>query len=282
MKIKTSSALVVLCLAAHGEAFNFGELLGTAASTLKGASTATNFLGVYKQDGVVCPEVQFKAKVVSTNSLCQLVEDFESMDACRSFGSSCVSIPGQWGCGSVETRGEPQRGCLFRPRRAPRGRTLPKIIFDFEDDDVSMEYYNDGGRCVFGGRKPVNYPPTPFHATHLDDDDDAILVDYSSASDFYAKTTISDLERYHDIFTENTDSKSKTPAQSLVAIIKALDLAGIRYPIGKNTCGFCKGVCNKIFSGDNIERCKYDACVKFLGGYKGTEATPSCDLISLP
>lgn len=35
-------------------------------------------------------------------------------------------------------------------------------------------------------------------------------------------------------------------------------------------------------SGENVDRCKYGVCVKFLGGYKGTEATPSRDLILLP
>ncbi|KAF9545248.1 hypothetical protein EC957_011121 [Mortierella hygrophila] len=124
-------------------------------------------------------------------------------------------------------------------------------------------------------------PPTPFHAAHFDNDD-ATEIDYLSSSDFYAKTLISDLERYRNIYAENTDSKSKSPAEALAAIIKALDLTGIRYPIGRNTCDFCKGVCNKIMSSDKIERCKYDACVKFLGGYKGTEAAPSCNLISRP
>lgn len=93
---------------------------------------------------------------------------------------------------------------------------------------------------------------------------------------------VSDLERYRDIYTENLDSENKSPIQPLIAIVKALDLAGIRYPIGKNTCGFCKGVCNKIMPTANLDRSKYDACVKFLGGYKGDEAAPSCNLIPLP
>ncbi|KAF9114784.1 hypothetical protein BGX30_006490, partial [Mortierella sp. GBA39] len=71
-------------------------------------------------------------------------------------------------------------------------------------------------------------------------------------------------------------------ALRLTAIVKALDLAGFRYPIGKNKCVLCQGVCNRILSGVNVDHWKYDACVKFLGGYKGTEDTPSCALIPLP
>ncbi|KAF9330030.1 hypothetical protein BGZ91_000291, partial [Linnemannia elongata] len=66
------------------------------------------------------------------------------------------------------------------------------------------------------------------------------------------------------------------------AIVKALDLTSIRYSIGKNVSGFCKGVYSKIMSSDNVDRCKCDACVKILGGYKGTEAPPSCDVIHRP
>ncbi|KAF9535933.1 hypothetical protein BGW38_010382, partial [Lunasporangiospora selenospora] len=89
MKIKTGTALAVLCLAAHSEAFNFGRLLGTANKAIGGVNILLGqILNNFRNDGVVCPEHQFKAKAVTTSSLCQLVEDFDAMEACQSFGSS--------------------------------------------------------------------------------------------------------------------------------------------------------------------------------------------------
>ncbi|KAG0299204.1 hypothetical protein BGZ98_010257 [Dissophora globulifera] len=61
-------------------------------------------------------------------------------------------------------------------------------------------------------------------------DDDIIPIDYKSLSDFYAKTAISDLQRYHDVFTENEEARDKSPTQALAAIVKVLDLSGISLP----------------------------------------------------
>lgn len=104
-------------------------------------------------------------------------------------------------------------------------------------------------------------------------------------SDFYARTLVTDLERYSDTFDEtdeeNDDGEGRSVVVAVTATVKALDLAGIRYLIGKTVCQVCKGTCNKIMSGVNVDRRKYDSCVMFLGGYGGSDATPSCSLIPL-
>ncbi|KAF9128319.1 hypothetical protein BGX30_014373 [Mortierella sp. GBA39] len=269
MKFNQVVVLAFLGFAAQGEAFNFGKILGTTARTMNGASSLINtFINAYKDDGIVCPGDQFKAKVLSTGALCQLENNAESIAACREFGRDCISIPGEWGCGILDEDPDRRRSCLFRPSRAPNGVKFPKILFDHDDDDINASYGSKDQYVFKSGSSKMG--------ASMEDGE------YDGASDFYARTLVTDLERYSDIFDESEVEEGQSVVLSTTAIVKALDLAGFRYPIGKAVCQVCKGVCNKIMSGDNIDRCKYDACVKFLGGYKGTEAIPSCDLISLP
>ncbi|KAI8345250.1 hypothetical protein B0O80DRAFT_286068 [Mortierella sp. GBAus27b] len=280
MKIKTTAAIALICLAAHSEAINFGRLLRTVKSTASGIDTILGgILGVYKNDPVVCAEQRFKSKVVATNAWCQLFEDFDAMEACQNFGADCVSVPGRWGCGSIETEHGNERGCLFQPRRLPNGAKIPKIKFDFDDDDLSMQY-NDGQQCVYGRQKPMTSNafldgPSAFL------EDDEIPVDYKDMSNFFAKTTIADLARYEQTYNDNEDPGKDKESVTATAV-KALDLAGIRYPIGKTGCTPCKNLCEKLFSGDQVAICKYSACVRFLGGYMGAEQEPSCDVIDRP
>ncbi|KAF9925877.1 hypothetical protein FBU30_004433 [Linnemannia zychae] len=272
MKIKSNIAIAMVYLAAQSEAYNFGKLLGTTAHSMNGAGILVNtFLNHFK-DPVVCPENHFKSKIMSTSALCQLVDDNDALDVCRSFGSSCVSVPGRWGCGYIETKLGKQRGCFFEPRRPPSGVKLPRVKFDNDKGDRMSDHYNDGFQCIFGRRTTSDFSSW---FSPREEDSDTIDVDYHGMSDFYAKTSVSDMWRYYETWEENSDSGSKSPTQALTAIVKALDLAGIRYPVGKNTCNFCKNVCGKIMSGDNVNRCKYDACVKFLGGYRGKDNSPS-------
>jgi len=272
MKINQAIVLALLGLATQGEAFNFGKILRTTSRTMSSASSLINtFLNVYKTDGIVCPEEQFKAKVMSTGALCQLVNDAESIASCRAFGQDCISIAGEWGCGYFDEDPDQRRSCLLRPFRTPKGVTFPKIIFDHDDDNVAS--YDSKDQYVFkSGSSKMS--------ASMEDEE------YDGVSDYYARTLVTDLERYSDTFDETNegdeDEENRSVVLAVTAIVKALDLAGVRYPIGKTVCQVCKGICNKIMSSVNLDRCKYDACVKFLGGYKGSDATPSCDLIPLP
>jgi hypothetical protein len=266
MKVNSVVALALLGFATQTEAiFNFGKVLRTTANAMKSCDIiVNNILGVYKQDNIVCPEQQFKARVIATGAFCQLENDQESIAACQSFGQDCIAIPGRWGCGRLD--GDPRRGCLFQPHKAPTGRRLPKVIFD-DDDDLSA--YDRHGRNF------LNWKPSPLS-----------LDEFQGTSDYYAHTLVSDLEMstgtFDEVKEEDEFDEPRSVALAVTAIVKALDLAGIRYPIGKTVCQVCKGTCNRIFSGENVDRCKYDACVKFLGGFKGQEARPSCETIPLP
>ncbi|KAI8345249.1 hypothetical protein B0O80DRAFT_285942 [Mortierella sp. GBAus27b] len=270
MKVNSVVALALLGLVSQTEAFNFGRILRTTANTMNSASTIVNsILGVYKDDGIVCPEEQFKARVVATGAFCQLENDNGAIAACQNFGQDCIAIPGRWGCGRLDN--DPRRSCLFQPHKAPRGHKFPKIIFDSDDDDLSA--YDRHGRNF------LSWKPSPLS---LESDE------FTGTSDYYAKTLVADLEKASGTFEltideeEDDNGEPRSVILAVTAIVKALDLAGIRYPIGKTVCQVCKGTCNKIMSGENVNRCKYDACVKFLGGYKGSAAQPSCSTIPLP
>ncbi|KAF9578532.1 hypothetical protein BGW38_005613 [Lunasporangiospora selenospora] len=268
MKISSVIAITLVGLATQGEAFSFGKILRTTSNTMRGVNTIINgFLGVYRDDGIVCPDHQFQARVIGTSAYCQIENDPQARALCQNFGSDCIAIPGRWGCGRLD--GDPHRACLFQPAKVPSGVKLPKIIFD-DDDDFSLR----GNKNQYSMGRSPSAP-----VARLEDDD------YTGSSDFYAKTLINTLERSSDLYDEGEEDNGEEPRSvilAVTAIVKALDMAGIRYPIGKTVCQVCKGTCNKIMSNENVDRCKYDACVKFLGGYTGSEAKPSCTLIPKP
>jgi hypothetical protein len=152
MHIKISVALMALLLVTRAQAAlcssEWQQMSGGDGdedepmeldSTLKATADSskdliTNFLNIYDIDGIVCPEEKFKALVVSRNALCQTSYSSEAIKSCRDFGEDCISIPGEWGCGVVtETM---KRGCFFRPSRTPSGKTVPKVTFDHEDEDI--------------------------------------------------------------------------------------------------------------------------------------------------
>lgn len=110
----------------------------------------------------------------------------------------------------------------------------------------------------------------------------ADAVEPADWSDFYGEPLYAEQTRYRDIIAEMNGFKDPEPSLPLDQIIEWLDKAGFRYPIGKVQCSMCKGTCNRLFSGANRKRCKYDACVKYLGGYRGPDPTPSCTAIPKP
>jgi hypothetical protein len=112
-------------------------------------------------------------------------------------------------------------------------------------------------------------------------DDDEIPIAYDGMSSLFAKTTIADLARYERTFEDN-ENPGKDKESVTASAVKALNLAGIRYPAGKADCSRCKKICGNIFSGDHARICKYSACVKFLGGYRGSEEEPDCDVVERP
>ena len=65
-------------------------------------------------------------------------------------------------------------------------------------------------------------------------------------------------------------------------IVYALSLAGFRHPIGRRECHKCKKACYQILIEDCWDKCKYDACVRYLGDYTGDEPTPGCGELSRP
>jgi hypothetical protein len=160
MYIKTTAAtaLTVLLLALQGQtvaAYDPEKLDDTLKATTNAAKgVLTKVLDRLSSSPTICPDLHFKTGIVSASAHCQLFEDFEAMEECRNFGNSCISIPGRWGCGSWELEdGSGGRGCLFQPRRTPRGVILPKVIFDFDDDDL-------GGMWDYTSHRDLYYQRT--------------------------------------------------------------------------------------------------------------------------
>ncbi|KAF9200397.1 hypothetical protein BGZ49_009387 [Haplosporangium sp. Z 27] len=137
MKFKTTFALVALFLAVQGEANGSYELDDTINATVNSAKgLITNVLNYYRDDLIVCPDLQFKTQIISTSALCQLKDDLDATTSCQYFGGKCIAAPGKWGGGSLEGGG---RGCYFLPRRDPSVSRLLKIVFDDEDNDTWAE-----------------------------------------------------------------------------------------------------------------------------------------------
>ncbi|KAF7720377.1 hypothetical protein EC973_009602 [Apophysomyces ossiformis] len=160
---------------------------------------------------------------------------------------------------------------------------MPNVIFDDEASEYEKEWrrtrpYQVGWRAY----QRSNY------STLQDDEPEP---GYKDLNDYFGKVLIANVKRYEETYDDGFErmdasfgdvDEQMLAGLSVDAIVKLLDKAGIRYPIGQKVCQICKGTCNRILSGANRDRCKYDACVKFLGGYRGNEASPSCTKIPLP
>ncbi|KAF9944747.1 hypothetical protein BGZ72_002037 [Mortierella alpina] len=114
--------------------------------------------------------------------------------------------------------------------------------------------------------------------------DDEIVPSFNTTSDFYANTLVANVQKHAAAFEETLGNPDvETNGLITMGIVKALDLAGIRYPIGLRVCQLCKGTCSKIMPGRMVDTCKFQVCVGTLGGVKVAQgAQPSCSEISQP
>jgi hypothetical protein len=117
-------------------------------------------------------------------------------------------------------------------------------------------------------------------------EDDEILPAFPDREHFFSRELDADLQKYilaYQGTLGDSDLETDTVGpMTIAAIVAALDLAGIRYPIGKRVCQLCKGTCNRLMPKDSVDTCKYTVCVKTLGGYSGSVRNPSCSLVQRP
>ncbi|KAG0042849.1 hypothetical protein BGZ89_006733, partial [Linnemannia elongata] len=288
MQLKSIIALsICVCLVtqAETEAVVFGPIVGIIRSTIQGAYDVIGTInadpGFHAQGGIICPNQEFEAKVVSVNALCRL-EGEESNESCRQFGEKCIGMKGKWGCGNFD--GEDDRGCLFRPRFSPAGTRASKIVFD--DEAEHRERGDAGSQCVFGRR--VGRSALGGHNT-VDDGDDETgdkELGFSDENSFLATSVISEVTQYEAIYNELRNIEEEAEEQAgvssmVLTIAVMLAKKGFTPPMPKWSCSPCKGTCNALFffkpSWKNA--CKYDVCVKYLGGYKGSQSQPSCNVL---
>ncbi|KAF9901326.1 hypothetical protein EC991_006253 [Linnemannia zychae] len=268
--------LATLCLALQVNAYNFGLMLrGFSAIGSGAANLLTGFFTAFSEEelGLVYDD-KFQPTLVSVNAFCQLGKDPKANQGCKDFGNQYVKVSGKWGCGRLFEDDKP--ACLFRPN-PPTNRRVPRVVFFDEEEECGSERRT---QYPFGQRAQV-----PFHQVDNESfvvvDGDEIDPEIKDNSMFYSGTFVADLDKYAAAFQE-TQNVSENGILAVDVIVETLSLAGIRYPIGKRVCQLCKGTCNVVVSAASRDACKYDACVRLLGGYKGSELTPSCTEIPRP
>ncbi|KAI8345247.1 hypothetical protein B0O80DRAFT_285830 [Mortierella sp. GBAus27b] len=148
MKVNSVVALALLGLVSQTEAvFNFGKVLRTTANTMNSASTIVNsILGVYKDDGIVCEEAQFKARVVATGAFCQLENDNGAIAACQNFGQDSSARP----C-AKSARALATRSCLERTSIAANMMHVSSSWVDTRDPRPSLRalrFLCPSGWCI--------------------------------------------------------------------------------------------------------------------------------------
>ncbi|KAF7720626.1 hypothetical protein EC973_006873, partial [Apophysomyces ossiformis] len=252
---------LTLSLALQGEAFNYGIIFDPL---LKIVNAIDGYI-YYEESSVKCTMSDFKFQLIGASSLCQQVNNQMANQVCRSFGSSCIDLDGTWGCGGLDVTGE--RACYFSPTvRAIDG---PNIIFDDDPNGYKGEP-KDIHQFPFGRKVSQLHNQFTFRKGQ---------PEYRSLSELFSKTFTSTLIRYNETYA----AVGKVNARfGVEAFVKVLDLAEIRYPIGRGVCKRCKAICSSLFLGENLNTCKYDTCVKRLGGYKGDQSFASCSELPLP
>ncbi|KAG9063265.1 hypothetical protein KI688_004874 [Linnemannia hyalina] len=174
--------LACLCLTFNAEAFNFGKLLGTIAGTVDGVGNLLNGIlgGLATEQLGFLPDVDFKARLVGANALCQLESRDgirESDTMCGDFGKRYYSeAAGKWACGRLRS-------------------------------DAMGVYSSAGqshGRALCSDRKPM---------VDVEAVDDEIEPSFHDSSSFYAKALAADLYKYTSAFNDTLgESEAHTTA----------------------------------------------------------------------
>ncbi|KAF7727200.1 hypothetical protein EC973_007898 [Apophysomyces ossiformis] len=296
MKIKLLMVpLAVLCLGLEADAiFNFGNVLNALRGGVEGVGYLVNsILGQLSAEelGILEESMNqtFKAELIAVNALCQApyradnTVDEYPREQCKKFGQRYIKKPGVWGCGKIA--GERDFACSYHPGRPRMGVRLAQIDFVDERDNFEARWIHGGQSFFYHGRQKT------LKETYLDDEDeifyneetDEIEPGIDNNSEYYADMLVADLQKYESTFKEATpESDVASVGLAVETIVQTLNLAGIRYPIGKKVCQLCKGTCNVAVPASSRDKCKYEACVKFLGGYKGSDSRPSCRAIPRP
>lgn len=285
MQLKVVISLSVLFFAVQVESLNFGVLIDTIRDTVEGANSLVGIVNAihetHAQGGIICPREEFQAKSVAVTALCQLPGE-ESDESCRRFGEQCISMKGKWGCGTLDRNNK--RGCMF----SVMGAYDPNVVFD---DEVGHHRgrVNIGNQYLFGRRVAGTAQAEYEYAVDGRDyeepeDEEKHVLDRNS---FFADGIISGLDQYDNIYNElqkiedGVEEEAIGVAAMVLKIVGMLAVKGFTPPLHPRMCSPCKAACSTLFfmksSWKNV--CKYDACIKFLGGYKGPEAEPSCDVL---
>ncbi|KAF9945645.1 hypothetical protein BGZ72_001138, partial [Mortierella alpina] len=267
------------------DAFNFGQIIRTVAAAVDGCSKMIHsFSESFTAEELgFSPDADYKARLLAVNALCQLesrkgLDESEKM--CNQFGQRYYKNDvGRWGCGSLRKEEEKGYFCTFEPTVAytASGVKVPDIVLR---RDQWREKGRSSGQTPCSSEKPIvseEYEMAPAV-------DDEIEPSFKSSSHFFASALLSEVEQHASAY-EDTQSDRGLEANSFatMAIVKALGVAGIRYPIGLRVCQLCKGTCNKIMPKSMLDTCKHQVCVGLLGGVKVTQGTePSCSEISQP
>ncbi|KAF9582218.1 hypothetical protein BGW38_000493 [Lunasporangiospora selenospora] len=202
-------------------------------------------------------------------------------DMCRVFGEDCIGLQGEWGCGAFDDE-EGRRGCLFRPSH---GVSASNIIFDHEIGE-NRQRGNNGGQCLFG-RKVARFNQGRSITTGGDgnhEETSGADLGFKDISGFFLGSINNTMSQLHDTYLELDKIENGFDSEAMGTsdmVLKIVNMLRLTPPIPRWQCQACKGTCNILFSFKPSWRdvCKHDACVKYLGGYKGTEASPSCTLI---
>jgi len=272
--------LACLSLALQADAFGFGSFIRTIKLVVDGVSKLADLTSGRFTDAQMGfqEDEDFKAYLVGVTAFCQMKTPEGRMDAnamCADFGQRYFpKAAGEWGCANVKGDGDEsddQTLCRFQPARhfVPEGREL-----------------------VFGrSGRPAFTRANPFFDEEENDiapiEDDEIAPAFPDNDHFYARELTADLRKYTLAYegTQGDSDDSEADSAAIVtvsAMMSALEIAGIRYPVGKRMCQLCKGTCNRIVPAGSRDTCKYTVCVKRLGGYQGTHTKPSCADVRRP
>ncbi|KAK3838855.1 MAG: hypothetical protein J3R72DRAFT_448516 [Linnemannia gamsii] len=279
--------LACLTLAVLVDAFKVGDFISVFRVVVEGVGKTAHLKNTqftaeqmgFQEDG------DFKARLVGVTAFCQmqtLEGRHEANRICAEFGQRYYpKAAGVWSCASLKGASD-EPLCLFQSAShlVPQGKQASKLAFGRGRWPAIIPSQDRIGCRV---RNPI-----------LDEEEsevisvvaDEIQPAFRDRAHFYSKNLIADLKKYtaaHERTWPDSDTETDcVGSRPVEAIIRAFELAGIRYPIGKQMCQLCKRTCNRIVPSNSVDICKYTVCVRRLGGYKGPKSTPTCSEVRLP